>query len=150
MPLQSDVLDLIALFNRQTSDLPDGLLHKDCVFRLNGRAYHEQLGRPAGDPLVRLVGCGAAGYRFILTALRYGMEEPRVTVHEGSIRHGTDAEGSHLDVRGSLTGTLRGRTGKCTAEFGMEVRADRGGHIREIAATMGDADVELLVRARQS
>src|SRR5438045_2651773 len=117
MPLQSDVVDLISLFNRQKSDLPDGLLHKDCVFRLNGRAYHEQLGRPPGDPLVRLVGCGAAGYRFILTALRYGMEEPRVALHDGSIRHATDGDGSHLEARGNLTGTLRRRTDRFTSEF---------------------------------
>ena len=54
MPLSTDLLALLSLFNRQKTDLPDGVLHKDCVFRLNGRAYHETLGRPAADPLVRL------------------------------------------------------------------------------------------------
>ncbi len=58
MPLSSDLLALLTLFNGQKTDLPDGVLHKDCVFRLNGRAYHETLGRPTSDPLVRLVGCG--------------------------------------------------------------------------------------------
>ena len=44
------VAEWVATFNRGSLDLPDGVLHKDAVFRLNGRAYDETLGRPITDP----------------------------------------------------------------------------------------------------
>ena len=105
MPLSSDLLALLTLFNGQKTDLPDGVLHKDCVFRLNGRAYHDTLGRPISDPLVRLVGCGPAGYRFILAALRHAIDEPRASLHEGSAVEHVTADGTRVHARGTLSGT---------------------------------------------
>ena len=148
MPLSSDLLTLLTLFNRQQTDLPDGVLRKDCVFRLNGRAYHETLGRPISDPLVRLVGCGPAGYRFILAALRHAIEEPRASLHEGSAVEDVTPDGTHVHARGTLAGTLRGTSGPFAAEFGLAAHADPDGHVVELAATLGDADVELILLAR--
>jgi hypothetical protein len=148
MPIRSDLLELVALFNRQKTDLPDGVLHKDCVFRLNGRAYHEHLGRSSADPLVRLIGCGPAGYRFVVAALRHAVLEPRVALHEATVRERTVATGADLQARGTLTGQLRGSTSPFSAEFLVEAAADRGGHVSEIAVTLGDPDVERLLAAR--
>ena len=141
---------LVSLFNAGKSDLPDGALHRNCVFRLNGRAYHEHLGRPANDPLVRLIGCGPAGYRFILTAVRYALPDAHVTVydeHGSEHRHGRE----ELEVtrRAGLRGTLRGSGAPFRAECELTLREDHHGCIHEIAVTMGDADVELIMSARR-
>jgi len=149
MPLSTDLLTLLSLFNRQKTDLPDGMLHKDCVFRLNGRAYHETLGRPAADPLVRLVGCGPAGYRFIVAALRHAIHEPRASLHEPSLVERIERAGTRVRARGTLSGTLRGTPGSVAAEFGLDAQADRTGKVVELAATLGDADVELILDARK-
>jgi hypothetical protein len=150
MPLTTDVLELVALFNGQKTDLPDGVLSKHCVFRLNGRAYHEHLGRPPDDPLVRLIGCGAAGYRFVLTAVRRAMHEPRIALHEGSIVEAPLEPGARLQARGTLSGRLRGGPeGPFAVEFLIEVFASADGQVGEMAATLGDADVEILLDARR-
>lgn len=148
-PLSDRINDLLSLFNRQTVDLPDRLLHNDCVFRLNGLAYHEHLGRPVSDPIVRLIGCGPAGYRFLLTALRYAVREPQLSVVETGVATRTD--GSQLvSVRGTLTGTLRGETTSSAAACEVSLQASGDGWVHEIAVLMGDADVERLRNARQS
>jgi hypothetical protein len=149
MPLHTDVLELVELFNRQKTDLPDAVLHRDCVFRLNGRAYHEHLGRPPDDPLVRLIGRGPAGYRFILAALRHAMHEPRVALHEASVVERPLHPGARLQARGTLSGRLRGAERRFSAEFSIEVLASREGQVAEMAATLGDADVEILLEARR-
>jgi hypothetical protein len=141
---------LISLFNAGKVDLPDGALHKDCVFRLNGRAYHEHLGRSARDPLVRLVGCGPAGYRFIITALRYALSEPRVVLYDDLARERRrDRDTVELTRRAGLFGFLRGGREPFRAECELTVREDVHGCIHEIAVTMGDPDVELIMAARR-
>jgi hypothetical protein len=140
------LVELVALFNAQKTDLPADAIHKDCVFRLNGRAYHDTLGRPIDDPLVRLIGCGPAAYRLLLTAIRYAITAPRVTLG------GDDAEGEPpagvACTRATLSGTLRGSDVPIRAECEVALRGETGGPIREIAVTMGDADVELILAAR--
>jgi hypothetical protein len=148
MPLPPHLLELITSFNRQKTDLPDGAMHKACVFRLNGLAYHEQLGRPADDPLVRLIGCGPGGYRFILAALRHAVHEPRLAVDEETTAEDRAGDASRLRARGRLTGRLRGSGRDISAECLLEVTAD-GDAAREIAVTLGDADLELLREARR-
>jgi hypothetical protein len=136
--------------NAGKTDLPDGALHKNCVFRLNGLTYHEHLGRPPDDPLVRLIGCGPAGYRFILTALRYALSAPQVMLydeHAGERRQGR--EGVELTRRAALSGTLRGDSRAFHAECELVVLEDLHGTIHEIAVTMGDPDVELIMAARR-
>jgi len=148
-PLSDRVNDLLTLFNRQTVDLPDRLVHNDCVFRLNGVAYHEHLGRPVSDPIVRLIGCGPAGYRFLLTAIRYAVREPQLAVDETHIAALEDGSQA-VSVRGTLTGTLRGETASSAAALELTLLASEDGWVREIAVLMGDADVERLRHARQS
>jgi hypothetical protein len=149
-PLAVRVLELVALFNRQTQDLPDGLLDKDCTFSLNGRAYHDHLGRPATDPIVRLVGCGPAGYRFLTTALRYAIATPRVMLDESSVTEEADGhEARTFAADGVLSGTLRGDIGPSRAPFHFTVRASHQGTVCQIAVLLGEADCERILAARR-
>ena len=59
-------------------------------------------------------------------------------------------EGIKAMGRATLTGRLRHTRERFTAECGLTVTADQSGSIREIAVTMGDPDVELLLAARHS
>jgi len=148
MNLTSYLTELVAQFNAQKADLPRDAIHKDCVFRLNGRAYHETLGRPIEDPLIRLIGCGPAAYRLLLTALRYAVANPRLVL-EPVLPEEQQRGESSLSARAVLTGALRGTAVPLRAECALAIRGDVQGHIREIAVTMGDADVELIAAARQ-
>ena len=56
--------ELIALFNRKSLDLPDGLFDRHTQFLLNGTPFESMLGRSAADPLVLMIARGPAGYRF--------------------------------------------------------------------------------------
>jgi hypothetical protein len=150
-PLADRLADLVTLFNRQTPDLPERALHNDCVFRLNGRAYHEQLGRTPTDPLIRLIGCGPAGYRLLVGALRYAAGSPELFIHPDHVSEGMHADRQRmLTARATLTGRLRNTHERFTAECSLTITADPAGSIREIAVTMGDPDVELLFAARRS
>ena len=148
-PLAARFGDLIAAFNAATLDLPDGALHRDCVFRLNGRAYHEHLGRPPGDPLIRLIGCGPAGYRLILTRLRFALTSAFVALDPRSVRESaTAADGHVLLAHGMVSGLLRGTGDRLVAPCHFTISGEPSGAIRQIAMTLGDADVELLMAAR--
>jgi hypothetical protein len=139
------------LFNAQKMDLPDGALHKDCAFRLNGRAYHEHLGRPPNDPLVRLIGCGPAGYRLLLGAVRYAAGAPELRIHGSDMHEAVPSDvdqGLVLTARATLSGSLRPTHDPFAAECSLTLTADPSGAIREIAVTMGDPDVEMLLSAR--
>jgi hypothetical protein len=148
-PLAARFGDLIAAFNTGTLDLPDGALHRDCVFRLNGRAYHEHLGRPPGDPLIRLIGCGPAGYRLILTRLRFALTSAFVAIGPRSIPEDAAAAGGHvLLAPGTVSGLLHGTGDRLVAPCHFAITGEPSGAILEIAVTLGDADVELLMAAR--
>jgi hypothetical protein len=138
---------LVHLFNKGKADLPDGTLHKDCVFRLNGRAYHDGLGRPASDPLVRLIGCGPAGYRLLVAALRYAIPDATVAIEEHLTERQTE-NGFALTARASLSGLPRDSAMPFGSECGLVLHGDPTGHIREIAVTMDDAAVGQIKAAR--
>src|ERR671919_1591805 len=129
--LVSHLSALVDLFNKGKADLPDGTLHKDCVFRLNGRAYHDTLGQPPSDPLVRLVGCGPAGYRFVIAAVRYAVPDAKVTVGDSIAEQQTE-RGFHLTARALLSGSPRGSTQPFGPEFELELDGDSNARIREI------------------
>ena len=148
-PLGPRIVELVSLFNAQKSDLPAAVVHNTCVFRLNGRAYHEHLGRPATDPLVRLIGCGPAGYRFLLTALRYAMTGPRLTLDQGTLDEQTSGKEHVISVRAVLSGMLRGEQEPFVAAGLITARAEADGQLRELAVMLGDADVERLLAARR-
>ncbi|AMY11054.1 hypothetical protein LuPra_04299 [Luteitalea pratensis] len=131
-------------FNRGSLDLPDGILHKDAVFRLNGRAYEDTLGRPPTDPLVRLVARGPGGYRLLVKALQYTLTAPGIAVRDFEIRHGLGT--GHIDLTGRLRDTGEGWVSN--ADLAMTVDVD--GHVTEIAIQMDPDDVARLLQARQA
>jgi hypothetical protein len=148
MSLGAHLTELVSLFNAEKTDLPAGAIDRNCVFRLNGRAYHETLGRPAEDPLVRLIGCGPAAYRLLLTAIRYAVAQPRIVLGPLGDPSRSRRGASSLTARAVLTGALRGSAVPLRAECALALKGDAHGHVQEIAVTMGDADVELIVAAR--
>jgi hypothetical protein len=144
-----DLLEqLIVLFNQQSSDLPHMAIDKDCAFRLNGVAYHEQLGRPVTDPIVRLIGRGPAAYRLLLTGIRYAVHDPHLDVD--AMTEDLDRPANSAAAHAFLTGRLRGTDRPFRTMLEIQVTATLDGQIRELAVTMGDADVEMLLAARRS
>jgi hypothetical protein len=78
VPVLDRVARLVAFFNEGSLDVPDDLIDRGCVFRLNGVAYEDTMGRPVSDPLVRLVARGPAAYRLLAQALRYAVPDAQV------------------------------------------------------------------------
>ena len=70
--------ELVALFNRRSMDLPDGLFDRRTQFLLNGTAFEAMLGRAPDDPLVLMIARGPAGYRFAIKALQHALPDARV------------------------------------------------------------------------
>jgi hypothetical protein len=100
------VEELVALFNRQSMDLPDGLLDRRSQFLLNGTPFEDMLGRPPGDPLVLMIARGPAGYRFAVKALQHAVPDARVQL--GEVEHDPDAGANGWIVPLWLSGRLRG------------------------------------------
>lgn len=138
------VAQWVATFNRGSLDLPDGVLHRDAVFRLNGRAYEDTLGRPATDPLVRLVARGPGGYRLLVKALQYTLTAPEIALRDFEIRRGLAT--GHLDLSGQLRDTGQPWVGH--ADLAMTVDID--GHVTEMAIQMDEDRVARLLRAREA
>ena len=139
---------LVALFGRGSLDLPDGLLTRDTVFRLNGVAYDESLGRPGHDPLARLVGRGPGGYRFLLKALRFGLPDARLAI--GALERTSLDGGCRLSGGGRLDGTLRGSAEALGAEFALRLSYDADGRIAAIDVELDPAQVARIQAARQA
>lgn len=138
------VAEWVAAFNRHSLDLPDGILHRDAVFRLNGRAYEDTLGRPSTDPLVRLVARGPGGYRLLAKALQYTLTAPEIALRNFEVRYGLAT--GHIDLSGQLRDTAEAWCSN--ADVAMTVDID--GHVTELAIQMDADRVERLQRARQA
>jgi hypothetical protein len=136
------VAEWVAAFNRGSLDLPEGMLHKDAVFRLNGVAYEDTLGRPATDPLVRLVARGAGGYRLLAKALQYTLGTPDVALRNLDVRYGLAT--GHIDLSGMLRDT--GEALVTNADVAMTIDID--GHVTELAIQMDQDVVARLQQAR--
>ena len=134
----------VAAFNRSSLDLPDRTLHKDAVFRLNGRAYDDTLGRPTTDPLVRLVTRGPGGYRLLVKALQYTLIAPEIALRDFEIQRGLAT--GHVDLSGRLRDT--GEVWVGSADLAMTVDVD--GRVTEIAVQMDPDRVARLQQARQA
>jgi hypothetical protein len=96
--------ELIALFNRRSLDLPDGLFDRRTQFLLNGTPFEAMLGRPPADPLVLMIARGPAGYRFAAKALQHAVPDARV--ERGELEPLTGSEGWTVPLW--LSGHLRG------------------------------------------
>lgn len=138
---------LLALFARGSLDLPDGVMTHDTVFRLNGVAYDESLGRPAHDPIARLAGRGPGGYRFLVKALRFAMPDARIAL--GSLVRVPFGAGCRLAGDGRLSGTLRGRGGPFDELVHAAFTFDDGGRLLSIDARVAPAALARIQAARQ-
>lgn len=138
------VAEWVAAFNRGSLDLPDGMLHKDAVFRLNGRAYDDTFGRPTTDPLVRLVARGPGGYRLLVKALQYTLTAPEIALRNFEIRHGLAT--GHID----LTGRLRDTAEAWVSNADVAMTVDIDGHVTELAIQMDTDRVARLQQAREA
>jgi hypothetical protein len=138
---------LVGLFGRGSLDLPDGVLTHDTVYRLNGVAYDTTLGRTAPDPLARLVGRGAGGYRFLVKALRFALAD--LSLEIGALERTSLDAGCRLAGRGRLAGTLRG--GDAFAEdVDIVFTFDDLGRLTAIDAGLDVAAVARIQAARQA
>lgn len=142
--LAERLAQLLDYAHRGSLDLPNGLIERGCVFRVNGRAYDESLGRPADDPLTRLVGRGPAAYRFVLQGLRHVM--PDLTVGLDDLQ-GPESAGLVTAVA-SLTGTLRGQEQRVEATVDVALVLDDRGRLVEVGVQVPDAVLVILQRAR--
>lgn len=104
-PTLIDRIDqLVALFNRRSLDLPDGLFDRQTRFLLNGTPFEAMLGRSPTDPLVLMIARGPAGYRFAVQALQHAVPDARV--ERGAVEAGVVPETQVVPVW--LSGHLRG------------------------------------------
>jgi hypothetical protein len=139
---------LVGLFDDGSLDLPDGLITHETVYRLNGVAYDATLGRPAGDPLARLVGRGAAGYRFLIKALRFALPDARLAV--GALERTTVDAGCRLTGGGRLRGTLRGSGETLVSDADLAFTFDAHGRLVAIDAGLAPEDVARILAARRA
>ena len=95
---------VLALYNRRSMDLPDGLFGRNAQFRLNGTSFEELLDRSPDDALARMLTRGAAGYRFAAKALQHAVPDGALTTEGFAL----DADRWCLRGVVRLTGTLRG------------------------------------------
>lgn len=139
---------LVGLFDDGSLDLPDGLITHETVYRLNGVAYDATLGRPAGDPLARLVGRGAAGYRFLVKALRFAVPDARLVV--GALERTPQDDGCRLTGSGRLHGTLRGSGQAVASDADLSFTFDAHGRLIAIDVSVSPEDVARILAARQA
>jgi hypothetical protein len=144
--LAARLQSLLALFNRNSLDLPEGVLSRDAVFRLNGVAYEDTLGRSAADPLVRLIARGAGGYRFLVKTIRYAMPDATVSLEAPELA--PETSGRVLRADGWLRGRLRGGGG-FDEPFATRVAFSPSAAILEIDVVLTPAAVSRIAAARQ-
>lgn len=146
MPVLDRVARLVAFFNEGSLDVPDDLIDRGCVFRLNGVAYEDTMGRPVSDPLVRLVARGPAAYRLLAQALRYAVPDAQVAVQR--LAAGGGKAGDLVTGRARVTGVLRGGAA-FSAGADVALVVDAHGHVTEMAAIVDEAALTEIAKARQ-
>lgn len=135
---------LIALFNRKSLDLPDGLFSRHTQFRLNGVPFEERLGRSPSDPLVLMLTRGPAGYRFALKAVQHAI--PDALLERGDL-HEQDSDGTvSITGQGWLSGTLRGSAEPAELLFDIEL-VMRGTSVERASVTL---DPQALARVQEA
>lgn len=134
----------VSLVNRGSLDLPDDLLHRQATFRLNGRAYDHLMGRPASDPIVRMVARGPGAYRLLFTAVQYALTAPEIALRDLDVSRGLAT--CHADV----SGVLRDTGEAWTTSIDLALMLDVDGRITEVGLQADPAVVSRIQRARES
>lgn len=134
---------LIDLFNRRSLDIPGGLFDRNTRFVLNGTAFDEMLGRPPGDPLARLIACGAGGYRFAVKALQHAVPDARVSRGAFAAAAAGGAIVLHGECR--IQGRPRGDPGAIDAPVRVRLALGPSGIVSRAEV---DVDEPVLARLR--
>lgn len=138
--------ELVALFNRHSLDLPDGLFDRRTQFLLNGTPFEAMLGRPSSDPLVLMIARGPAGYRFAIKALQHAVPDARV--ERGTIEDvSPDAPATPM-VPLWLSGHLRGTGLAIDAVLRVAVTVGDQGVVRQADMSVDATVLEQLREAR--
>jgi hypothetical protein len=143
--LAGKLLQLLGFFHRGSLDVPGGLFSRACVFRLNGLAYEDTLGRPMSDPLTRLLGRGPAAYRFLAQGLRYAV--PDLTVQLDELQG--HERGGLVTAVATLAGTPRGG-GSVRAVADVAFVTDAEGHVTEVGVQVSEDLRRALAAARSA
>lgn len=131
---------LVALFNRRSMDLPDGVFTRHTRFLLNGVAFEEMLGRPPDDPLILMLTRGAAGYRFTAKALQHVL--PDATLQRGELEETAAGDAQIVRAQCWLSGHLR-RAGEA-----VELLADVELQMQGQALAVAHATVDPVILQR--
>jgi hypothetical protein len=138
------VTDLVALFNRKSLDLPDGLFDRQTQFLLNGTPFEAMLGRSPSDPLVLMIARGPAGYRFAIKALQHAIPDARVEI--GEVEDTGQAEACVVPLW--LSGQLRGTRSPVDVVVRVSVGATEAGSVTRADALIDPAMLEPIREAR--
>ncbi|HTM29985.1 MAG TPA: hypothetical protein VL263_01705 [Vicinamibacterales bacterium] len=142
--LIAHVTDLVALFNRKSLDLPDGLFDRQTQFLLNGTPFEAMLGRSPSDPLVLMIARGPAGYRFAIKALQHAIPDARVEI--GEVEDSGQAEACVVPLW--LSGQLRGTRSPVDVVVRVSVGATEAGTVTRADALIDPAMLEPIREAR--
>lgn len=137
--------ELIALFNRRSEDLPDGLFDRRTQFVLNGEPYETMLGRSPSDPLVLMLTRGPAGYRLVAKAMLHAVPDARL--ERGEFRP-VDDPGRDLRWQCWLSGHLRGTGEAIETLFDAEFNAGTAGAVERAAVRIDERDLARIREAR--
>jgi hypothetical protein len=145
--VSASIDQLIALFNKRSEDVPEGLFDRRTQFVLNNVAFEAMLGRPATDPLVLMLTRGAAGYRFTAKALVHAI--PDAKIERGDIAMAT-AEGAEI-ARWQcwLSGHLRGTQEPIETMFDVELTLNGTGAAVRACVTMNESRLSAIREARR-
>lgn len=138
---------LVQLFNGHSLDVPDALLDRACVFRLNGVAYEDTMGRPTTDPIVRMVARGPAAYRFLGQAVRYAL--PDVRLHLSAVVPAQPEAAGLATATATIEGTLRGAEGEFSARAAVAFVTAASGLVCEVGVMLDEAHVAAILDARR-
>ena len=138
------VTELVALFNRKSLDLPDGLFDRQTQFLLNGTPFEAMLGRSPSDPLVLMIARGPAGYRFAIKALQHAIPDARVEL--GAVGDAGEPEASVMPLW--LSGQLRGTGSMVNVVVRVSVGATAAGTVTRADARIDPAVLEPIREAR--
>ena len=136
---------LLDLFNRGSLDLPEGVLDRNAIFRLNGVAYGEGLGRP-DDPLVRLIARGPGAYRFLAKAVRYALPDARASL--GTLTRSPIDGGIVLRGEGRLEGSLRGSGDRFEEPCFVALTFQEDGRLVGLDVELDESHVARILAAR--
>ena len=138
---------LIALFNRRSMDLPDGLFSRHTQFLLNGVPFENMLGRAPSDPLILMLARGPAGYRFTAKAVQHAIPDAQVQRGELTAREVNGV--THVRGECWISGHFRGSGEPAEVLIAFEI-VTQGHTVERVGVTVDETALDKLRAARVS